>query len=447
MANLDPYDDWKEQGRPGGSFAAWRASQGGGSSAPAPAPTPQAPAPPAAPKPDMSGFQGAGGAQRWMQASGGTMDQYNQQMGMWGGIPAPPPPMPNIPAPPSGPGGQPGRPAPAPGAAAPAGLMDFNTWMAEGNKNRGNTPAWTDDAETRGAYEAYKYGAQNPGQGGGMTEGGYSASGDPTGMRAKAKELGMSEDYDRFSNAQLASWESQKDTNCPPNKPYRSYADNTCQEKPIDSERGAQGFAAGGGGGGGGGQGFAAGGGGGTAAGGSGNKALDEMTNYWKQLTQQSGSRYTPEAIAALEADQFARARAQEKQQLAAARQDMAQRGVARSSNMNSAVRQIGVGTGQAIMQNRADIMKRKIDADFQDKQAAIQNAQNWVNSMRDYLLRGDANAIQREQIAAQMRLAQMNIDAQRQQLQQQYQNQLGLMDQSYKNNLSTGFIMGGGGF
>ena len=164
------------------------------------------------------------------------------------------------------------------------------------------------------------------------------------------------------------------------------------------------------------------------------------MTNYWKTLTQQSGSRYTPEAMAALEADQFARARAQEKNQLAAAQQDMATRGVTRSRNQNAAVRQIGVGTGQQIMANRAQVMRAKIDADFQDKQAAIKNAQDWVNSMRDYMLRGDMNAIQREQIAAQIRLAEMNIRAQSALVQKNYENQVQLNEQNAALNLSGGY-------
>jgi hypothetical protein len=159
------------------------------------------------------------------------------------------------------------------------------------------------------------------------------------------------------------------------------------------------------------------------------------MQDWWKNLIQQGPqSRYTPEAMAALEADQFSRARAQEKLQLGQSRQDQAQRGVARSANQGAATRQIGVGTGQQILQNRAQIQRQKIDADFQDKQAAIQNAQNYVNSMRDYILRGEGNAIQREQIQAQIRLANMNITAQKSAMEQNYQNSLAM-------NFATGNV------
>jgi hypothetical protein len=154
----------------------------------------------------------------------------------------------------------------------------------------------------------------------------------------------------------------------------------------------------------------------------------DEMTEYWKNLVKnQDKSRYTPEAMAAIEADAFARARAQEKNQLEDAKADMAQRGVTGSANQNATMRGIRSGTGASIMQTRAQVMRAKVDADYQDKQAAINNAKEWVNSMRDYLLRTDMNAIQREQIAAQIRLAQMNIKAQESMVEQNYQNQLAM--------------------
>jgi hypothetical protein len=159
---------------------------------------------------------------------------------------------------------------------------------------------------------------------------------------------------------------------------------------------------------------------------------MDDMLSFWQNQIKNQGTRYSPEAMAALESDQFSRARAQEKNQLAQSRQDQAQRGVSRSANQNAAVRQIGVGTGQQIMQNRAQIQKAKIDADYQDKQSAINNAQNYVNSMRDWLLRNDSNSIQREQIQAQIRLATQNIVAQKD-----------MIEQNYQNNLSSHFLLG----
>src|SRR3989304_3901433 len=64
----DEYEEWKAQGRPGGSFANWQASQGGGSAVPrAPAPAPGgatrrcAPNPRRAPPPQAGAPHLAGG--------------------------------------------------------------------------------------------------------------------------------------------------------------------------------------------------------------------------------------------------------------------------------------------------------------------------------------------------------------------------------------------------
>ena len=229
---------------------------------------------------------------------------------------------------------------------------------------------------------------------------------------------------------------------CPPNMPFTSRpgpnGQTECAYKPDDCPDGSHVVgtpgrcvpndgAGGAGGGGVGGGGGAAGGAGAPGAGG-----MDDMQAWWASQIKGQGTRYSPEAMAALEADQFSRARAQEKNQLRDARQDMAVRGTSRSANQNAAVRQIGVGTGQQIMATRADIQRKKIDADYQDKQAAINNAMNYVNSMRDWLLRNEGNAIQREQIGAQIRLAMANIQAQKD-----------MTEQNYQNNLSTGFLLG----
>jgi hypothetical protein len=233
---------------------------------------------------------------------------------------------------------------------------------------------------------------------------------------------------------------------CPPNMPFTSRpgpdGKSECAYKPDDCPDGSHVVGTPGrcvpngsdGAGGAGGAGGSGGGGGNYSMQASSTPGGGDMQEWWKNQIMQQGTRYSPEAMAALEADQFSRARAQEKLQLQQSRQDMAQRGVSRSANQNAAVRQIGVGTGQQIMQNRAQIQKAKIDADYQDKQAAIKNAMDYVNSMRDYMLRMEGNSIQREQMAAQIRLATMNINAQKSMLEQQYQNQLAM-------NYATGNI------
>ncbi len=350
---------------------------------PPPPSTPQAPAPPVPPPPTANtGITGRGGA-----------------------LPPPPPPMQN---PLGGVGG------------SDAAVAEANAAYARGQ--RGSDP---NKIFQPGQLDAMRAGAAN-----------------------------SSEDYKRYSNETMAGWEQyrqpgtmkyksmrgapglfDKPTECPPGQgPSGPHETDPCT---------SVGYSDGGGGGGQGGSGGGAGGGGGQ---GFGNGQMDEMTNYWKSLIQQGPSRYSPEAMAALEADQFSRARAQEKLQLDQSRQDMAQRGVARSANQNAAVRQIGVGTGQQIMAQRSQIQQAKIKADYEDKQNAIKNAESWVNSMRDYMLRTDMNAIQREQIAAQIRLANMNINAQKSQLQQTFQNQQVLNEQNAALDLSSGYARGGNG-
>jgi hypothetical protein len=244
----------------------------------------------------------------------------------------------------------------------------------------------------------------------------------------RASTTNQSEDFGRFSNAAILSWKDKQVPGSNPPKFYNDFGDIV--DKPTEGgpKSQAAGFATGeniagqaGGGGGGGG----AGGGGGSSSSVSAKSKPGDMQSYWEKLIKDQGtSRYTPEGMAALEADEFARVRQQEKLQLDASRADQAQRGVRGSAMNNAAGRDIRAKAGAAIMSNRAQLQRKKIDADFQDKQAAIKNAQDYVNSMRDYILRGEGNAIQREQIAAQIRLAQMNISAQRDAMEQNYQNQ-----------------------
>lgn len=174
----DPYEEWKQQGRPDGSFEAWMANQA----------NPGGAAPP----------------------------QQN--------VAQPPPPATGAP-PSSGAGGKTWNWTPDPGAAQKA-------WRSAGSPATGDVNAWFKNAVEAGAYlqngESSSDTAYN--------KSGYSQGGaDITGMRAWAKQHGMSEDFDRWDDGQLMAWEKQKDPNCPPNTPYQAYDGSGCIEKPIDS--------------------------------------------------------------------------------------------------------------------------------------------------------------------------------------------------------------------
>lgn len=333
--------------------------------------------------------------------AGSTLPQNNNRTA--GAPPPPPPPPPTPPMP---------RPPGAPNTGGAANVAGANAAYNQGQ--RGSDPNAVFGPGGAGAYRTW----YNQQQGGNRPE-----------------------DMERFSDETLAGWDQyavkegpnagkylsmrgaegyfDKPTECPPGMvPSGPNETDPCIP----------------GGGGAGGQGGSGGGAGGSG-GAPNNGYLDEMTAYWQNLVKnQDKSRWSPEAMAAVEADAFARARAQEKNQLEDAKADMAARGVTGSANQNATMRGIRSGTGASIMQTRAQVMRAKIDADYQDKQAAINNAKEWVNSMRDYMLRTDMNAIQREQIAAQIRLAQMNIKAQE-----------SMVEQNYQNNLSTYLLTNGG--
>lgn len=381
---------------------------------------------------------------------------------------APPPPAPATPPKPM----QTARPpAPAPAPAAPtaaqsspygdlSGFKDYNSWKAASGQDSSQIQNWYNQQMNPNAAPGAGTGGQHQAGGGttpytgpantnewqtsvGMTDGAHpdaaKPSGDPFVDSIRSGQHG-SEDYARFSNAQLLAWRDKYVPGSNPPKFYNDFGDVV--DKPTESgpKSQAAGYATGetdagkaSGGQGGPGGGGVGGGGGSSSMSASSTPGGGDMQEWWKNLIQKQGdSRYTPEAMAALEADQFSRARAQEKQQLQQSTADIAQRGVRGSASQNAARRQIGVGTGQQIMANRADLQKKKIDADYQDKQAAITNAQNYVNSMRDYMMRMEGNSIQREQIAAQIRLATQNINAQKD-----------MMEQGYQNNLATMFAGG----
>ena len=182
----DPYEDWKAQGKPGGNYNAWLSQQGGGAPAqtptniPLPAqaqpvgPTQPAPAPAAAPAAtggpsnsifgDLSGFKTYADWQAANRAAGGS-GQSNQIAAIFGG--------------PSYDTG--GVAIPGGGTTPYTGPADTNTWQT-------NVPM-TDNAHPDS----------------------FKPSGDPFVDMIRAQGKGQSEDYARFSNAQILAWKNQYD--------------------------------------------------------------------------------------------------------------------------------------------------------------------------------------------------------------------------------------------
>lgn len=248
------------------------------------------------------GYESAGGGgNAWTEQTGSTQDTLAAGQDLLNQTPPQNQTQPNTGEGGGGGGGGGGDQSSGSGGAPPPGLMSYEDWFREGNKEKGD---WKDNAQSRQAYEAYKWRASNQG----VSQGGmgdddigtrYSSGGDRTGMRARSRQLGMSEDFGRFDEATLISWEAQKDPKCPPDLPYQAYDGSGCIEKPIDTNRGGGGQGGGGGGGGrgGGGGGYGGGGGGGTGQGGgpAGVQARPDYNLQSNYLTQRGvGAGYGP---------------------------------------------------------------------------------------------------------------------------------------------------------
>lgn len=247
-------------------------------------------------------------------------------------------------------------------------------------------------------------------------EEGWSQQGMPdrTGMRAWSRENGMSEDYDRYDENQMVRWMKSFDKNCPPKTPFRADDGSGCVEKPIDSNR--QGGVGGPGGG-------AAGGAGGPGdvsawpgLGGAG--ALDaELLAGIRGMINGTGTRYTPEAMQGLLASIKQQMEGSKARQLGAASRDAASRGISRAGATTARLADIRRGAEAGFTSEYANVLKSKIDADYQDKVAGLDRAQKYLDSLRDNLYRNDLTAMQREQFKANLALAYANIRNQREML------------------------------
>ena len=352
--------------------------------APPPAPPAPAPQPAAAPPPPPA---------------------YNPQAG---GVPQPPRPAP--------------PPPPASGGQDLSGFSSFAEWQAANQAAGGRGLA--------SAYEA-SGGTLQPGEqdqfnvGQGRADGSTGAPNNQAQMTPDQRVDYAMQNIDDLSahgdpnraREQWKIWQRSFDPACPGESPYQAEDGSGCVEKPDNSNTpgaggrqnlpgGVAGNQGGGGGGAGGGAGGAT---SSTTASSTPGGQGGISDTIWDQIRGDldgGPSRYSDENVAAIEADQFARARRQEALQLEESRRDSAISGTSRSGGAQAARRGIRAGTGQQILANRSQIQQGKIQADFEDRQAAIKNAQNHLNSLRQYMLQSDMNSIQREQLSAQIAMA-----------------------------------------
>ena len=190
-------------------------------------------------------------------------------------------------------------------------------------------------------------------------------------------------------------------------------------------------FIGGGGGGGRGGPGGGRGGRGGRGGPGGPGRQPGDMAGasdtVWQAILGRlkGGTRYTPEAMQTMMGALKAQAEGQAQGQTAEAQADLAARGLARSSigaGQQLAIRQ---NVGNQMLQASAGIQKAKIDADYQDKTAAIEEGISWLNSLRDYVSRMAATEAQKEAAMANIELGYAQLQSQFDMMREQYAQQL----------------------
>lgn len=93
---------------------------------------------------------------------------------------------------------------------------------------------------------------------------------------------------------------------------------------------------------------------------------------------------------------------------------DALSRGLLRSGIATRNVREARLATEAEITRGEREIEIEKMIADHNDKMAALDRAENWLNNLRTYELGKERNQIAREQIAAQLSLGYASIQAQR---------------------------------
>jgi hypothetical protein len=321
--------------------------------------------------------------------------------------------------------------------------MSFEEWSAAHLAKKPGTP----QSQLRGGYNAYRgttdFDAGLLGQAGRGTDeqrrtgamaggsfgddhadAGNAQTGDPYLDELRGGQVAGAEDWRRFSNADLQQW---KRYYLGGGKFKNKYGDVV--DKPIDSgpntPQGVDGMGnpiAGGGGGGGGrggGRGAGGGGGGGAAAGVGGGSGLEgQIEGVLSGLLSGQNSRYTPEVMQGILAKIKQQMEGSKARQRAEASSEAAGRGMSRAGATGARLDEISRGAESAFTGEYADLLQSKVDADYDDQMGGLDRAMKYVDSLKLELYRQDMTALQRQQLRAQIKLAEMNISAQRENLQ-----------------------------
>lgn len=179
------------------------------------------------------------------------------------------------------------------------------------------------------------------------------------------------------------------------------------------------------------------GGGGGKGGGHGGNKpsggglpldpALMQAEYLWNIIMDRlkGPSRYTPEVMSSLLGGIKMGAENQAMQRQDESNADLASRSLARSGVAAGAAREIRGDVASQVLTGRNNIFKAKIDADYQDKTQAIQEAMKWVDSLRDYVARMAATKAQKDAAMANIALGYARLEQELQMMREGYAQQL----------------------
>lgn len=139
-------------------------------------------------------------------------------------------------------------------------------------------------------------------------------------------------------------------------------------------------------------------------------------------------SRYTPAVVSSLMGEQKTLAEGQAANQEQQLNANLTQRGMLRAPNQTEGYRSIRANVGTTLLQSNNQIKRAKIDADFEDKTAAINEGIAWLNSLRDYYARMAATSASKDVGMANVQLGYAQLQQQLQIIREQYAQQLQLL-------------------
>jgi hypothetical protein len=162
-----------------------------------------------------------------------------------------------------------------------------------------------------------------------------------------------------------------------------------------------------------------------------GSQGLGTESPYSQEVWQaimgrlKGGTRYTPEVVSSLLGEAKMQAGQGKTQQTEEALANAARRGMARSPTQNAMFRDINARASGQLLNTRNQISRAKIDADFQDKTEAINSAQKWLDSMRDFVARMEGTQAQREAAMANVTLGYARLRQEMDKMRELYAQQL----------------------